>query len=128
MANQPLLIVGASIAGLRTAESARRAGFEGPITFLGAETHRPYNRPPLSKGLLCTHGQGHQDVAFPLRSGLEEGVDWVLDVELEWDVLVVAVGDAARYVNALFDSIPRRVEHWRLPTETGKRAGQILAV
>jgi len=43
-------------------------------------------------------------------------------------LLVVAVGDVVRYVNALFDSIPRRVEHWRLPTETGKREGQILAV
>jgi len=43
-------------------------------------------------------------------------------------LLVVAVGDVVRYVNALFDSIPRRVEHWRLPTETGKRAGQVLAV
>jgi len=43
-------------------------------------------------------------------------------------LLVVAVGDVVRYVNALFDSIPRRVEYWRLPTETGKRAGQILVV
>ena len=82
----------------------------------------------MFKGLLRTHGQGHEDVAFPLRSGLEDGVDWVLGVELECDVLLVAAGDVARYVNPLFDSIPRRVEHWNLPTETGKRAGQILAV
>jgi NADPH-dependent 2,4-dienoyl-CoA reductase/sulfur reductase-like enzyme len=39
---------------------------------------------------------------------------------------IFAVGDVARYVNPLFDQIPRRVEHWNLPTETGKRAGQIL--
>jgi NADPH-dependent 2,4-dienoyl-CoA reductase/sulfur reductase-like enzyme len=39
---------------------------------------------------------------------------------------VFAVGDVARYVNPLFDQIPRRVEHWNLPTETGKRAGLIL--
>jgi NADPH-dependent 2,4-dienoyl-CoA reductase/sulfur reductase-like enzyme len=74
----PLLIVGASMAGLRTAEGARRAGYTGPITFLGAEAHAPYNRPPLSKELLQTEGQGHADVAFPIRSALEEGVTWVL--------------------------------------------------
>jgi NADPH-dependent 2,4-dienoyl-CoA reductase/sulfur reductase-like enzyme len=74
----PLVIVGASMAGLRTAEGARRAGYDGPITFLGAETHRPYNRPPLSKELLRTPGQGHDDVAFPLRSALTDNVEWVL--------------------------------------------------
>ena len=73
-----LLIIGASMAGLRTAESARRAGYAGPITFLGAEAHAPYNRPPLSKELLQTEGQGHADVAFPIRSALETGVTWVL--------------------------------------------------
>jgi len=66
------------MAGLRTAESARRAGYAGPITFLGAEAHAPYNRPPLSKELLQTEGQGHADVAFPIRSALEQGVTWVL--------------------------------------------------
>jgi NADPH-dependent 2,4-dienoyl-CoA reductase/sulfur reductase-like enzyme len=39
---------------------------------------------------------------------------------------IFAVGDVARYVNPLFDQVPRRVEHWNLPTETGKRAGLIL--
>ncbi|MDX2025313.1 FAD-dependent oxidoreductase, partial [Microcella sp.] len=77
-ADAPLLIVGASMAGLRTAEGARRAGYTGPIEFLGAEAHAPYNRPPLSKELLQTEGQGHADVAFPIRSALEEGVSWVL--------------------------------------------------
>lgn len=51
-----------------------------------------------------------------------------MTAEGDVDPRVVAVGDVARYVNPLFDSIPRRVEHWNLPTETGKRAGQILAV
>jgi NADPH-dependent 2,4-dienoyl-CoA reductase/sulfur reductase-like enzyme len=39
---------------------------------------------------------------------------------------IFAVGDVARYVNPLFDQVPRRVEHWNLPTETGKRAGLVL--
>lgn len=40
---------------------------------------------------------------------------------------VMAVGDVAKYVNPLFDDIARRVEHWNLPTETGKHAGKMLA-
>ncbi|MBK9738406.1 MAG: FAD-dependent oxidoreductase [Actinobacteria bacterium] len=40
---------------------------------------------------------------------------------------VVAVGDIARHPNALFDGIPRRIEHWNMPTETGRRAGATLA-
>ena len=43
------------------------------------------------------------------------------------DVPVVAVGDIARFPNPRFDDVPRRIEHWNLPTETGKRAGQTLA-
>jgi len=42
------------------------------------------------------------------------------------DVPVVAVGDVARFPNPRFDDVPRRIEHWNLPTETGKRAGQTL--
>jgi len=42
------------------------------------------------------------------------------------DVPVVAVGDIARFPNPRFDDTPRRIEHWNLPTETGKRAGQTL--
>jgi hypothetical protein len=43
------------------------------------------------------------------------------------DPAIVAVGDIARYANPLFDGVARRVEHWNLPTETGKRAGQTVA-
>ncbi|MGW6954115.1 NAD(P)/FAD-dependent oxidoreductase [Streptomyces chartreusis] len=46
---QNLLIVGASLAGLRAAETARREGFTGAVTLIGDEPHPPYNRPPLSK-------------------------------------------------------------------------------
>ena len=40
---------------------------------------------------------------------------------------VVAVGDIARHPNALFGSVARRIEHWNMPTETGRRAGATLA-
>ena len=40
---------------------------------------------------------------------------------------MVAVGDLARHPNALFPGPARRIEHWNMPTETGKRAGATLA-
>lgn len=39
---------------------------------------------------------------------------------------VVAVGDVARFPNPLFDAVPRRVEHWSIPTDTAKRAAATL--
>ena len=48
-----VVIVGASLAGVRCAEALRRHGHEGPIALLGAESHRPYDRPPLSKQFLA---------------------------------------------------------------------------
>ena len=42
-------------------------------------------------------------------------------------VPMVAVGDVARHPNSLFDGAPRRIEHWNIPTETGRRAGSALA-
>jgi NADPH-dependent 2,4-dienoyl-CoA reductase/sulfur reductase-like enzyme len=39
---------------------------------------------------------------------------------------VVAVGDVARFPNPLFDEVPRRVEHWSMPTDTAKQAARTL--
>jgi 3-phenylpropionate/trans-cinnamate dioxygenase ferredoxin reductase subunit len=46
------IVVGGSLAGLRAAEALRRLGFDGRLHFVGAERHRPYDRPPLSKEVL----------------------------------------------------------------------------
>ncbi|MCX5329220.1 NAD(P)/FAD-dependent oxidoreductase [Streptomyces sp. NBC_00140] len=40
---------------------------------------------------------------------------------------VVAVGDVARFPNARYDGVPRRVEHWSIPTDTAKHAARALA-
>lgn len=40
---------------------------------------------------------------------------------------VVAVGDVARFPNARYDGVPRRVEHWSIPTGTAKHAAKTLA-
>ena len=47
-----IVVVGASLAGLWACESLRNNGYTGTITLVGAETHQPYDRPPLSKSLL----------------------------------------------------------------------------
>ncbi|WP_189337027.1 NAD(P)/FAD-dependent oxidoreductase [Actinoplanes ianthinogenes] len=46
------VIVGASLAGAKAAETLREEGFPGRIVLIGEELRRPYERPPLSKGLL----------------------------------------------------------------------------
>ncbi|MGB3070346.1 MAG: FAD-dependent oxidoreductase [Ottowia sp.] len=59
-----LVIVGASYAGTQLAASLRELGFDAPIVLLGEERHAPYQRPPLSKGVLT--GKTSLD-ALPLR-------------------------------------------------------------
>jgi len=53
VSRRSITIVGASLAGLRAAESLRRQEFDGPITLIGDEPHAPYDRPPLSKQFLA---------------------------------------------------------------------------
>jgi 3-phenylpropionate/trans-cinnamate dioxygenase ferredoxin reductase subunit len=53
-----MVIVGASLAGARAAETLRNEGFAGPLTLIGAEDETPYERPPLSKDyLMGKHGR-----------------------------------------------------------------------
>ena len=54
MTGQPehVLVIGAGLGGVRTAEQLRAAGFQGRISLVGAEPHVPYDRPPLSKQIL----------------------------------------------------------------------------
>ena len=49
---QTYLIVGASLAGAKAAETLRKEGFDGRVVLVGAEAERPYERPPLSKDYL----------------------------------------------------------------------------
>jgi 3-phenylpropionate/trans-cinnamate dioxygenase ferredoxin reductase subunit len=108
---QRVLIVGASLAGLRTAEALRTAGWAGGITVVGEESSPPYDRPPLSKGVLT----GAARATAPLLARApRQGIDWLLGrravaldrqakrVELDggqslgYDYLVIATGRRAR--------------------------------
>lgn len=51
-ATSRVVIVGASVGGVRAAQELRGNGFTGPITLIEAESHLPYDKPPLSKAVL----------------------------------------------------------------------------
>jgi len=70
-----VLIVGAAMGGLRTAENLRKSGYSGAITVMGDEVHAPYNRPPLSKDVLSAEVT-HEAVAFPARVEVAD-VTWM---------------------------------------------------
>ena len=73
---KPVVIVGASMGGLRAAESLRRFGYSGPIVAIGDEPYPPYNRPPLSKEVLAAE-VSLEAVAFPQRPATAD-VEWRL--------------------------------------------------
>ena len=117
MSVEHLVVVGASLAGLRAVEAARKTGFEGAITLIGAETHLPYDRPPLSKAFLdATEGGPEPEPPFFRSEEVyadELGVDLLLgraatgldterrvvqvgETEVAYDALVIATGARAR--------------------------------
>ncbi|WP_240645764.1 NAD(P)/FAD-dependent oxidoreductase [Georgenia sp. SYP-B2076] len=51
-----VVVVGAGLAGLRTAAELRAQGFDGEVTVVGEESLAPYDRPPLSKELFTRTG------------------------------------------------------------------------
>ncbi len=106
-----LVVVGASLAGLRAAQAARAAGHDGGLVVIGQERHLPYTRPPLSKELL--HGtQNREQTAFPLAE---------LDVEWRLGVPAVGLNRSDRQVT-LADG--HQVSYDRLIVATGCRARQ----
>lgn len=70
------VIVGASLAGASAARTLREEGFEGRLRLIGAETHHPYIRPPLSKDYLS----GKADRA----SVFVQAEEWYADNDVEF--------------------------------------------
>ena len=88
-APKEIIVVGASLAGLRACEDLRRRGFDGRITLVGAERHLPYDRPPLSKEVL--RGEWEPDRIALRREGYEQ-----LDLILELGRRAVSLDTAGR--------------------------------
>lgn len=111
-----IAIVGASLAGLRAAESLRSDGFTGRITMIGSEARLPYDRPPLSKKVLSGEWEPER-IALRKADDLESlDLDWRLGspaVSLDllqrqvalaggdtvaFDGLIIATGSQARHL------------------------------
>jgi 3-phenylpropionate/trans-cinnamate dioxygenase ferredoxin reductase component len=95
-------IVGAGLAGSRCAETLRAEGFAGAIELVGAEVHPPYERPALSKELLCG---ARDDISLrPVEHWAQLGIDLQLGRRVERlhdvhaDAVVIATGACARRV------------------------------
>ncbi|WP_245746054.1 NAD(P)/FAD-dependent oxidoreductase [Nocardia altamirensis] len=104
----PIVIAGAGLAGLRTAEELRRAGYAGPLILLGDESRPPYDRPPLSKQFV--RGETDDTTLRPPEFFAEKQIDLRLGTEavgvdtaarqlkladgstLDYDQLIIATG------------------------------------
>jgi NADPH-dependent 2,4-dienoyl-CoA reductase/sulfur reductase-like enzyme len=86
------VIVGASLAGGKAAQTLREEGFSGRVVLVGEETLRPYERPPLTKGFLS--GKDPLDKAYVHEES------WYADndVELRLGVRATGIDRAAREV------------------------------
>jgi 3-phenylpropionate/trans-cinnamate dioxygenase ferredoxin reductase component len=104
------VIVGAGLAGATAAETLREQGFTGRVVLIGSEPERPYERPPLSKGLLL--GTAERDTVYVHDAGWYAGHD----VELRTDSRVTALDRAARRVR-LADG--EEIEYEKLLIATG---------
>ncbi|MFC4333376.1 NAD(P)/FAD-dependent oxidoreductase [Streptomyces andamanensis] len=106
-----IVVVGASLAGLRAAETLRAEGFRGSLTMIGDEPYQPYDRPPLSKAVLLgkaapdrTDLPGRRDVDAVWRLGTAAtGLDLAAQRvrladgdEVPYDRLLIATGVRAR--------------------------------
>jgi 3-phenylpropionate/trans-cinnamate dioxygenase ferredoxin reductase subunit len=114
MKRQPIVIVGASLAGGTAAVTLREDGFDGDIVLIGAEAQLPYNRPPLSKGYLRGQDRFEDQLVKPASYYAEQRIALKLGaratridagqklVELEggervaYDRLLVAIGGRNR--------------------------------
>ncbi len=124
---RPVVIVGASMGGLRAAETLRKSGYEGRLVVIGDEPHAPYNRPPLSKEVLAEQVD-HAAVAFPLSEVLDD-VEWVLGnavvgTDLEAQTITLADGQELEY-NSLIIATGLRPRRLELPGQPAKGAHAI---
>jgi NADPH-dependent 2,4-dienoyl-CoA reductase/sulfur reductase-like enzyme len=105
MRSERLVVVGGSLAGLRAVEAARKADPEVAITLVGAETHLPYDRPPLSKEFLDTDADVAGAPATPTFR-TEEHLRSELGVDLRLDTRASALASDGRLLILDGDAIP----------------------
>jgi 3-phenylpropionate/trans-cinnamate dioxygenase ferredoxin reductase subunit len=98
-----VVITGAGLAGLRTAQELRARGYAGALTMIGAERRPPYDRPPLTKKFMTgqlddtTLAPGPDELGVDLRlgetaTGVSSGVLRTTRGEYRFGALVVVTG------------------------------------
>ncbi len=125
---ESVTIVGASLAGIRAAEALRRADFGGQIRLVGAESHLPYDRPPLSKQVLAGEWDRDRIALTKPEPFAEQSLDLMLDTtatgfdlasrtlvvesggtstELDVDAMIIATGARPRNLGGAdrFDNV-----------------------
>ncbi|MCX4428896.1 NAD(P)/FAD-dependent oxidoreductase [Streptomyces mirabilis] len=105
-----VLIIGASVAGVRTAQALRQRGFQEHITLLGEEPHQPYDKPALSKEVLAANLPGEPPSLLTQEQAEELGVGLLLGTK--------AIGLDLNERSVLTDSGERLSFH-RLVVATG---------
>jgi 3-phenylpropionate/trans-cinnamate dioxygenase ferredoxin reductase component len=108
--NTAYVIVGASLAGAKAAETLREEGFSGPVMLIGEESERPYERPPLSKDYLLSKADRESIYVHPAGWYAEH------DVELRLGTTVTGVDPAVHEVTLADGS---RVGYAKLLLTTG---------
>jgi 3-phenylpropionate/trans-cinnamate dioxygenase ferredoxin reductase subunit len=88
--DRTFVIVGASLAGAKAAETLRTEGFDERVVLIGAEDERPYERPPLSKDYLRGEVERETVHVHP------EGYYAEHDIELRLGRTAVSLNTAAR--------------------------------
>ncbi|MCP2290491.1 NAD(P)/FAD-dependent oxidoreductase [Nocardia amikacinitolerans] len=106
----PIVIVGAGLAGLRTAEELRRAGYTGELVLVGDEARLPYDRPPLSKQFV--RGETDDTTLRPAEFFEEKRI------ELRLNATATAVDTAARRITLADGSA---IDYDQLVIATGLR-------
>ncbi len=137
-----IVIVGASLAGLRAAEALRDKGFNGSLTIIGDEPHEPYDRPPLSKQVLKGWVPADHTKLPRLR---RVDADWRLGVaavaldrfnhvvklangeDIEYDRLLIATGTRARPWPNPEEAALEGVHTVRTPEDAAKLAAAFKA-
>jgi 3-phenylpropionate/trans-cinnamate dioxygenase ferredoxin reductase subunit len=108
--DQTFVIVGASLAGAKAAETLRSEGFDGRVLLIGSEAQRPYERPPLSKDYLRGELEREKVYVHPEAFYAEQ------DIELRSGRTAVRL-DASNHELALDDG--DRLRYDRLLLTTG---------
>ncbi|MGI8335317.1 NAD(P)/FAD-dependent oxidoreductase [Actinomadura scrupuli] len=111
------VIVGASLAGAKAAETLRAEGFDGRVVLIGAESERPYERPPLTKGFLLGREPAEKAYVHEESWYGQHGVELRLGVtatgiDRSAREVRLAAGDPVRYDRLLLTTgaSPRRFE------------------